>query len=78
MKIEIITKFETSHTGNNETTIEAKIVTGAGIEICSGSDKDSWPEGVPASVKRATCVALERMRHMLDNATDVAKKAGLL
>lgn len=80
MKIEIVTQFEASHTGQNSTTIEAKILTDDGIEICSGTDKDSWPDArkAPASAKRATSAALERMQHMLTNATDVAKKAGLL
>jgi hypothetical protein len=80
MKIEIVTKFETSHVGNNDTTIEARILTDTGIEICSGTDKDSWPDPKksPASAKRATKAALERMQYMLDNVIDVAKKAGLL
>lgn len=80
MKIEIVTKFETSHVGSNSTCIEARILTDSGIEICRGEDKDSWPDSkeAPASAKRATKEAIKRMQHMLDNATDVAKKAGLL
>ncbi len=80
MRIEIVTRFDTSHTGNHSTTIEAKILTDTGIEICSGSDRDTWPDAkhARASTKRAVGAALDRMRHMLDNASDVAKRSGLL
>ncbi len=76
MKIEVVTKFDTSHVGNHGTIIEVKILTDDGIEVCSGIDKDEWLD--TASVKRATNTALCRMQHMLDNVTAVAKKAGLL
>jgi hypothetical protein len=44
VKIEITTKFETSHAGNNHTVIVARIVTDEGVEICQAEDRDSWPD----------------------------------
>lgn len=80
MNIQIVIKFETSYIGDNCTSIEAKILTASGIEICAGTDKDTWSDRIKshACAKQAVKTALDRMQHMLNNATDVAKNAGLL
>lgn len=80
MKIEIHTVLETSHVQNYRTVIVAKLLTDNGIEICSGSDRDSWPDRTerPASVKEAVKRALDQFNLMLVSVTNVAKVSGLL
>jgi hypothetical protein len=76
MRIEVTTRFETSHVGNNSTEIVARILKADGTEIATGSTGDY--HDMPADAKHAVKAALDKMAHMLANARAVAAKAGLL
>jgi hypothetical protein len=88
MRIEVTTRFETSHVGNNSTEIVARILKADGTEIARGSTGDyhdsmklddaGRPTKVPADAKRAVQAALDSVALMLANAREVAAKAGLL